>query len=128
VEWKGLTMSIHYRLVDKKNRPTLKRIIKNKIARQLKKENFHLRKGKKVFEILPSGNWNKGKVVRMLTKYFRNPATVFVGDDVTDESAFGAMKPHDVSVRVGKKADSKARYYLKSQQEVKNLLRGLVKL
>ncbi len=128
VEWKGLTMSLHYRMVEKKNMAKFERIFQEDIVPLLARDKFQHRKGKKVIEIIPFGDWSKGTVVEMLAKHFRKPVTIFIGDDVTDEGAFGVMGPDDVSVRVGHKDDSKALYYLKNQGEVKKLLQRLVKL
>jgi trehalose 6-phosphate phosphatase len=128
VEGKGLTMSLHYRLVDKKNKPMFDRIIQKKIFPLLKMGDFLSRKGKKVIEVVPNGHWDKGSVVKMLMKHSKKPITVYIGDDVTDENAFGVLDHDGVSIRVGRKKKSKAAYYLKSQYEVKNLLKRLVKI
>lgn len=127
VEPKGLTMSLHYRLVKKKDKPRFEKIISDMMP-LIRDRNFTVRRGKKVLEILPNGSWNKGTVVKMLVKHFRRPVTVFTGDDVTDERAFEVLGSDDISIRVGHKNGSKASFYLKSQSEVKNLLQRLVKL
>lgn len=127
VEWKDLTMSLHYRLVSPRNKPRFDRALGSLIP-LIRRSGFTLRKGKKVFEILPTGSTNKGTVVKMLINHFQKPVTVFIGDDVTDEGAFAALGSGDVSIRVGHNKNSQARYYLKGQYEVKSLLRKLVKL
>lgn len=127
VESKGLTMSLHYRLVKKKDKPKFEKIIRD-ITPLIHHRNFEIRRGKKVLDVLPKASGNKGTAVKMLMKHFHNPVTVFTGDDVTDEGAFEALRADDISIRVGRKEDSKASFYLKSQREVKGLLRRLVKL
>jgi trehalose-phosphatase len=128
VEWKGLTMSLHYRMVEKKYMAKFKKIFQEDIMPRLARDKFQYREGKKVIEIIPIGDWSKGTVVEMLVRHFRKPVTIFVGDDVTDEGAFSVMGADDISVKVGHKEGSKAHYYLKNQGEVKKLLQRLVKL
>ena len=51
---------------------------------------------------------------------------LYVGDDRTDEDVFAL--PQLVSVRVGAAPDSKARYHVRDQEEVDDLLERLVAL
>lgn len=43
----------------------------------------------------------KGDAIRALTERARATATVYLGDDVTDEDAFAVLGPEDVGVKVG---------------------------
>ncbi len=52
---------------------------------------------------------------------------LYVGDDENDEEAF-ALDGNIVSVRIGRKLHSHARYYLRSQTEIDKLLSLLVRL
>ncbi|OGS44173.1 MAG: trehalose-phosphatase [Elusimicrobia bacterium RIFOXYD2_FULL_34_15] len=131
VEDKKFTLSIHWRLVNKKYLRKLFSIIKNVIHNNKK---IKLTKGKKVWEIRPNINWDKGKALlwvlsRLSAKraglHVRYPLLpVYVGDDTTDEDAFKALKC-GITVKVGKSNKSKAGYYLKSQQEVVKFLKIL---
>jgi trehalose-6-phosphatase len=47
-----------------------------------------------------------------------------VGDDVTDERAFAAV-PHGLTIRVGRKLLTRARYLLRDPEEVKLFLQEL---
>jgi len=63
VEDKGLTLSVHYRLVDRKQ-IHLVEIIFNEITKSyLKRKRIRITSGKKVFEVRPPVNWDKGKAV-----------------------------------------------------------------
>ncbi|MGH2398946.1 MAG: trehalose-phosphatase, partial [bacterium] len=56
-------------------------------------------------------------------------SAIYVGDDETDEDAFGAAGPERLlSIRVGATRMSSARYYLKTQHEIDSLLSVLVRL
>ncbi|HAX61304.1 MAG TPA: trehalose-phosphatase [Elusimicrobia bacterium] len=124
VEDKGLTLSIHWRLTGKKDLPKLFAIIRDIIRDNLR---VRLTKGKKVWEIRPNINWNKGEAVQRIlsqlpTSHFLLP--IYIGDDTTDEDAFKSLK-NGITVRIGKSKKSKARYYLKNQSEIKKLLKTL---
>ena len=50
---------------------------------------------------------------------------LYVGDDVTDESAFAVLGPDDVTVKVGP-GDTHAAYRLDGPEDVRELLQLLV--
>jgi trehalose-phosphatase len=90
---------------------------------------FRLLPGKKVIEIRPRVNWNKGLAVKRLRQSFpRDTKVLYVGDDVTDEDVFKSLKKNDYGIRIGKSRSSKAAYYLKSQKEISFFLQRLVKI
>jgi trehalose 6-phosphate phosphatase len=62
----------------------------------------HVMPGKDVVELTVLEP-NKGRVVLELARATRSEATLYLGDDVTDETAFAALDPAtgDVSVKVG---------------------------
>ncbi len=60
----------------------------------------HLLRGKKVLE-LTVVTTNKGRALRALVKANHCTATVFIGDDITDENAFGVLEDGDVGIKVG---------------------------
>ncbi|MBI5300470.1 MAG: hypothetical protein HY877_09320 [Deltaproteobacteria bacterium] len=37
---------------------------------------------------------------------------VYIGDDITDEDAFKALRPYGITIRIGKKKDSHAEYFV----------------
>lgn len=51
----------------------------------------------------------------------------FIGDDETDEDVFGLTEGLMMGVRVGHQAESLARYYLKHQSEIEEVIRFLVR-
>ncbi|MEW6557352.1 MAG: trehalose-phosphatase [Elusimicrobiota bacterium] len=124
VENKGLILSIHWRLVDKRYIPKLFVIIREVIRTN---SRVVLTKGKKVWEIRPNINWDKGKAVRFILSLFPLPSSLFpvyIGDDTTDEDAFKMLK-NGITVRIGKLTKSNANYYLKNQSEIIKFLKTL---
>jgi len=80
-------------------------------------------RAKKTIEIRPKINWDKGSFAGFLVKQLEKKNNcsflpIYVGDDVTDEDAFTALKKNGITVRVGKRAKSSAQYYIKSQKQV----------
>jgi len=81
--------------------------------------------GKKVWEILPEEIKGKGEAVReMLSELARPAVPIYVGDDITDESAFAAL-PRGVTIRVGTPRRTRARYELRNSEEVQVFLERL---
>lgn len=61
VEDKGLSLSLHYRLVDKKNIPQVKTIFHETIILYLVRNKIKIKTGKMVLEVRPPSEWDKGK-------------------------------------------------------------------
>jgi len=133
VENKGLTASVHYRLVSAEKFKELSKIFEGIVGPYLESGAIKITQGKKVFEIRPNVDWDKGKAVLWIMDAIRLPENVlpiYVGDDRTDEDAFLALKDRDgvtilVSERVRK---SNAKYFLKDVGDVREFLERLLDL
>jgi len=134
VEDKGLSLSLHYRLVNKKQIPLLKTVFHEAVVLYLVKNRIKIKPGKMVLEVRPPVEWNKGKIVLWLLsrQIFalkkEGILPIYIGDDVTDEDAFKALKRKGLSIFVGKAGDSQADYYLKNTEEVVKFLRLIMGL
>lgn len=82
--------------------------------------------GKGVLE-LATQHVGKGSALRELAAAHGVDATIYLGDDVTDEHAFEALGPHDVSVKVGEGA-TVAQHRLPDENQVLALLHELLEL
>jgi len=128
IEDKGLTLSIHYRLVDKKDMPALERFFFEVTNSYTLRGKIKINSGKKVYEIKPSVQWDKGKIVLwlMARQQFASGENkvmpVYIGDDVTDEDAFKVLKRKGLTIFVGRPGSSTADYYLKDAQDVARFL------
>ena len=130
VEDKGFSLSLHYRLVDKKYTPLLKDIFNAAVIFYLMKKKIKIKSGKKTLQILPPISWDKGKAVLWLLAKQRRVVRrrifpVYIGDDKTDEDAFRALKYRGMTVFVGKGRRSAAKYYLKNTGQVLEFLRRI---
>jgi len=133
IENKGLTLSIHYRLAKRNCLGKLKEIASFILSPFAK--DYNLREGKKVLEIVPAVRRDKGWAVDRISHLFKSKLKsdalyFYFGDDLTDEDGFGQTnlnKGYSVLVG-GNKTCSKARYYLRSPNEVRLFLGWLVKI
>ncbi|MCM8779455.1 MAG: trehalose-phosphatase [Candidatus Omnitrophica bacterium] len=129
IEDKGLTLSLHYRLMDKNNISSLKNIFNDTIQPYLIEKKIRVTMGKKVLEVRPPLKWDKGKVVLWLLAKQRLKDEIFpiyLGDDVTDEDAFFALRGKGLTIFVGKPKRSYAQYYLRNTQEVLEFLERIL--
>ncbi|MFH1347913.1 MAG: trehalose-phosphatase [Candidatus Margulisiibacteriota bacterium] len=128
VEDKILTLSVHYRLVTKKDLPKVEEIFQEIIRPYLKTKMIRVSHGKKVFEVRPNIKWDKGQAVLwFLNKKAKGKKVfpVYIGDDTTDEDAFKALKNRGSTFRVGRTTKTCAEHFLKDVDQVYMLLRIL---
>jgi len=129
IEDKGLTISVHYRLVDKKDIQEFLNIFTEITDLYIVRGKIKIDSGKKVHEIKPPVMWDKGKVVLWLLARQQfllgenKILPIYIGDDVTDEDAFKVLKKQGLTIFVGEPASSAAQYYLKTTEEVTEFLR-----
>ncbi|MBM2831604.1 MAG: trehalose-phosphatase [Dehalococcoidia bacterium] len=136
VENKGLSLSVHYRLAEEKEHQRIKDIFEHVSGPLHAGGGIKVTFGKKVYEVRPPVAWNKGKAVEWLVATRGGDRSkgdawpIFLGDDLTDEDGFAAVKERQgLSVFVGDKAvASEADYYLPSPKEVELLLRRLTEI
>ncbi|MFN2375086.1 MAG: trehalose-phosphatase, partial [Candidatus Binatia bacterium] len=82
-----------------------------------------------VVNIVPEGAPHKGDALLELLAVEGAETALYVGDDVTDEDVFRLdPAPNIVGVRVGECRASSAKYFLKDQQEMDDLLKTLAGL
>ena len=123
LEYKGLSVSLHYRMVSGDQVARLKAAFRREVLPLARPPVLTVLKGKKVIEVRPGLNWTKGHAVMRLMKRLGRSSLlpIYIGDDRTDEDAFGALT-EGLTVRVGAHRRSKARYYVRSVREVLQLL------
>jgi trehalose 6-phosphate phosphatase len=128
VENKGLTASLHYRDLDE----TAARRELDVIAERARSAGFVARHGRKVLELVPPLEANKGTAVRRLLRERGLRRALYAGDDTTDLDAFAALEPLELGVRVAVASPegpaalrAAAQIVLASQTDVLPLLRQL---
>jgi trehalose 6-phosphate phosphatase len=97
LEDKGLTAALHYRGVADENAAVAHL---EQIAASAHGEGFRTRFGRKVLEILPPIDADKGTAVRALLAEGGLARALYAGDDTTDLDGFRALDGLELAVRV----------------------------
>ncbi len=133
VERKTYSIAVHYRNAREEDVPLVKEVVD-----RVQSNHSRLKKGtgKKVFEIQPDLDWNKGRALLRILQALElegpEHLPLYVGDDVTDEYAFGALRTrfHGGMTIVVTEEDrfTEAEYVLKDPEEVRIFLESLTSL
>jgi len=127
VERKCFSIAAHYRNVKENDVPAVQRVVNAVAARHRQLRRLD---GKKVYELLPDINWDKGKAVVWLLEILGvergNVRPIYIGDDSTDEDAFRALEHVGIGILVSEQSQpTAASYLLKNPAEVERFLRAL---
>lgn len=119
LEDKGLSLALHYRsAADQSAALTWLNSFVATLGNDVMTTN-----GKCVFNIVPSGAWDKGDALLEFMNAANASHSLVVGDDVNDEPAFLKANRKSVTVRIGNKSDpTVARFSLDSQTQFNQLL------
>ncbi len=127
VENKTYAIAVHFRMVRPGDEGRVEQIVDNVLA-----QHRHLRKtgGKKIFELRPDIDWDKGKAVLWLLDALglngEDVVPVYLGDDITDRDAFKALRAKGLSFLVSEQLLSDyADYRLYDTAEVRTFLSEL---
>ena len=124
VEHKSYSLSFHYRTVDQ--REEARALISRIVAELSPPPRIVL--GKSVVNVMPPTASHKGTALLEYMRRLDCNTALYVGDDETDEDVFALRDARVLTVRVGKKNGSSARYFLKRQAEITEVLRLLVEV
>jgi trehalose 6-phosphate phosphatase len=122
IEKKAFSLAIHYRQAPRKAE-TRRRIV----AAAEKLKNVRVFGGKQVVNVVGWLAQHKGDALAAERDRLQCNWVLYLGDDENDEDAF-AIRGNIVPVRIGRKQRTHARYYLRTQAEIDELLKLLVRL
>ena len=129
VERKHFSIAVHYRNVRENDVPKVERAVGEVAARHCELRRIN---GKKVYELLPAIDWDKGKAVIWLLETLGLESRsggirpIYIGDDRTDEDAFRALEERGIGILVSEQSQSTAATYsLRDPAEVERFLRAL---
>ncbi|KDP25632.1 hypothetical protein JCGZ_20788 [Jatropha curcas] len=132
VEHHKFCASVHYRNVEEKNWPAIAQIVHDILKQYPRLKLTH---GRKVLEVRPVIDWNKGKAVEFLLESLGlnnhdDVLPIYIGDDRTDEDAFKVLregnKGYGILVSSTPK-ETNAFYSLRDPTEVMKFLNSLVR-
>ncbi|MDP9023357.1 MAG: trehalose-phosphatase [Actinomycetota bacterium] len=129
VERKGFAVAVHYRQVSDEGVEEVEAAVDAVVTDQPQ-----LRKtgGKRIFELRPDMDWDKGRALRWLLEELDldrdDVVPLYVGDDVTDEDAFRELRDGGLALVVRGEDDQRptaADYALRDPEEVRTFLQQL---
>ncbi|KAK9292570.1 hypothetical protein L1049_020544 [Liquidambar formosana] len=131
VENNKFCVSVHYRNVDEKSWTTIAQCVGNILKDY---PRLRLTHGRKVLEVRPVINWDKGKAVEFLLESLGlsncdDVLPIYVGDDKTDEDAFKVLRERNQGYGIlvsSVPKESNAFYSLRDPSEVMEFLKLLV--
>ncbi|KAL2540077.1 Trehalose-phosphate phosphatase A [Abeliophyllum distichum] len=131
VENNRFCISVHYRNVDEKSWTTIGQYV-HEILKQYPR--LRLTHGRKVLEVRPVLDWDKGKAVEFLLESLglvncEDVLPIYVGDDRTDEDAFKVLREGNQGYGIlvsSVPKESNAFYSLRDPSEVMEFLKALV--
>jgi len=111
---------VHYRLADEEAIPEIEAILDDAIATDARLKKAY---GKKVFEVRPDLDWDKGKALLFLLEALgldgSDVVPFYIGDDVTDEDAFAVLRDRGIGVLVSETPrPTDATYWVQAPWEV----------
>lgn len=128
VERKKFSVAVHYRLVSEQDVERVVAVVQMVSSHQ---PNIRKTEGKKVFELQPRLDWNKGKAILWLLDALplqkARALPLYLGDDLTDEDAFQSLTDVGIGIVVDDSSRlTSAQYALKNPEEVRCFLQLLV--
>jgi trehalose-phosphatase len=130
-EDKEISLSLHTKLVSAAEHERLGRELERRVAAE---PQLELGFGKRVFEVRPCGATDKGRATLALLEaahgagWARECAAIFLGDDLTDETGFVAVRQHGAGVLVAEAEPERAtaaRYRARGVDDALALLEAL---
>ncbi|WP_134668760.1 trehalose-phosphatase [Halorussus marinus] len=126
VENKGVTATVHYRLVED---AAVSAVVETVESLAAAREDLRLTTGKEVLELRPAVEWDKGEAVaRLRDELVPEDAAwlpIYVGDDTTDEAAFAVLADDGVAIKVGDDPATDAGYRVADPEAVRTVLSWL---
>ena len=122
LEDKGMSVALHYR------RSREKRLARRRIDAAVEQiPRARVIRGKQVVNLLPEGAPHKGLALQAARDRLGGDTAIYVGDDEADEDVFSLDEPGRLlAIRVEESPQSRAAFFLRTQDEIDDLLRILV--
>jgi trehalose-phosphatase len=125
VEHKRFAVAVHYRDVEA---DLIGEVVAN-TYRMGAREHLRVTNGRKVIELRPDVDWNKGTTLAWIRDQIEGAEKVlpiYIGDDLTDEDGFDAVRDDGIGVLVRHNEDgdrrSSATFTVESPEQVRELL------
>ena len=130
VESNRYNTAVHYRLVATEDVGHLRELV-DKVL--LDYPNLRETEGKMILEMRPAIDWDKGKaalwILDALGLDSSSALSFYIGDDVTDEDAFKALKGRGIGILVAEAPrKTAATHILRDSEEVRRFLQEMIQV
>lgn len=130
LERKRVAIAVHVRGMDERDVPAVADVVERVAADH---PRLRLTGGKRIFELRPDLDWDKGRALRWFVEILGlgDAVPVYVGDDVTDEDAFREIRESGLGVVVRGERDARrtlAHAALGDTADVRGFLEALADL
>jgi trehalose-phosphatase len=130
VERKKFSVAAHYRNVQPGDEAHVKRAVDHVLSRH---RSLRVSPGKKVWDIQPDIEWNKGKALLWLLGELGLDSCaslpLYIGDDTTDEDAFRAVYDRGIGIVVREEPRrTVAQYALDNTDQVRTFIEALAEI
>jgi trehalose-phosphatase len=124
VERKRFAVAVHFREATGDAEDVIERLVSDIGARDVR---LRVTTGKKIFELRPSVEWDKGRALEWLIDRLEldldETTPLYFGDDVTDEDAFAVLVERGLGIVVGRDGEpTLAAFALEDPDEVRELM------
>lgn len=128
IEDKEFSIAAHFREASTEDAARVVDLVARAALRHVDAGELRLMRGACNVELLPNIGWHKGSAVEWIRErvaaHEGDAWPLYIGDDLTDEDAFRAVRGHGVSVSAASRA-SGADFFIDGPGEVETLLRAL---
>jgi len=127
VEDKGISLALHYRMAERDTAWAARQeFVRAVNGYQQQGVKLELLAGKEVLEAKPAGATKGDAIGQIWSRYAPTALPIYIGDDVTDESAFDAISEKGLAILVAETPrPTAAQLFLKNPTEVYVFLRCL---
>jgi trehalose 6-phosphate phosphatase len=130
LEDKGITLALHYRRARRDAASAArKEFVRAVHWYQQQGVKLQLLAGKEVIEAKAAGSTKGDAITQILARYVPTALPIYIGDDITDESAFHAIAEKGLAILVSEtpRATAAARF-IRNPTEVYEFLRRLTRM
>jgi trehalose 6-phosphate phosphatase len=129
VERKHFAIAVHFRRVDDADVPAVETAVDKVLAAH---EDLRKTGGKKIFELRPDIDWDKGKAIAWILQQLdldgEDVLPFYLGDDLTDEDAFRELREKGITILVkDENRPTLAHYAVENPEQVRLFLHMLAK-
>lgn len=130
IERKRFAIAVHFRRVAEAQVPHVEAAVDQVLSQH---EDLRKTGGKKIFELRPDIDWDKGKAISWILRKLKldrdDVLPIYIGDDLTDEDAFREIRNRGLAILVkDENRPTLAHYALENSEEVRLFLHMLTAL